>query len=196
MKIEELLKETNELKKTVINFSENIMDSPSQLQTISEFTAVFMNQINKFEQIILQDVAKNDIKISFITKIYTDGACSGNPGPGGYGYIGYENGIKIMSGSGHHIKTTNNRMEIVAVIMALKQLKKEQKAIIYTDSQLVANGANGTWKRKKNKDLWEFFDKASEDKSFSIIWEKRDTSEGNKIANKFAQKEAQYAKKS
>lgn len=103
--------------------------------------------------------------------IYTDGACSGNPGPGGWGAI-----LRM----GHHEKelfggeadTTNNRMELTAVIRALEALKRPVKARIYTDSQYVQKGISEwihAWKRRgwktadnkavKNSDLWRELDR-------------------------------------
>ena len=95
-------------------------------------------------------------------EIFTDGACSGNPGPGGWAallrYRGHEKEI-----SGAEILTTNNRMEMRAVIEALKTLKKPGQVHLTTDSQYVKNGvelwmkgwkAKGWPERIKNKDLW------------------------------------------
>ena len=100
-------------------------------------------------------------------EIYTDGACSGNPGPGGYGAI-LKYGDKIREISGYAVETTNNRMEMTAVIEALKQLKRPCKIKIFSDSTYVVKGMNewlpGWIKRnwltseKKpvlNKKLWE-----------------------------------------
>ena len=98
--------------------------------------------------------------------IYTDGACSGNPGPGGWGVI-LIYGKRKKELSGGELSTTNNRMELIAVISALEALKEPCEVILYTDSQYVANAitlgwleswkAKG-WKRKggevKNLDLW------------------------------------------
>ena len=98
--------------------------------------------------------------------IYTDGACSGNPGPGGWGAIlMYGSSKKELSGG--EISTTNNRMELTSVIKALEALKEPCQVILYTDSQYVANAINlgwlkswqkKGWKRKggevKNPDLW------------------------------------------
>ena len=100
-------------------------------------------------------------------EIYTDGSCSGNPGPGGYAAIlCYRGKEKIITGSEQH--TTNNRMELTAVIEALKCLKKPCKVIVRTDSQYVVNGVNQwlpewikrNWKTSSgkevlNRDLWE-----------------------------------------
>jgi len=99
-------------------------------------------------------------------KIYTDGACSGNPGPGGWGAVlMYGTNKKEMSGGDPG--TTNNRMELTAVIKALEALKEPCEVLLYTDSQYVANAINlgwleswqkKGWKRKggevKNPDLW------------------------------------------
>jgi ribonuclease HI len=95
-------------------------------------------------------------------KIYTDGACEPNPGYGGWGVvIIYPNGSKKeLFGNRSH--TTNNRMELLAVIKGLQYVEKEDKIIIYSDSQYIVNGINSwldTWKRKgkrmKNMDLWD-----------------------------------------
>ena len=113
-------------------------------------------------------------------EIYTDGACRGNPGPGGWAallsFAGREKEI-----SGAEASTTNNRMELQAVIGALQALKRSVSAIVYTDSQYVRRGvlewlpqwkARG-WKtadRKavKNQDLWELLDR--EQARHSIEW--------------------------
>ncbi len=95
--------------------------------------------------------------------IYTDGASRGNPGPGGYGAILSWKGKKKEISAGYQ-KTTNNRMELLAVISALEALKKEGlKITIYTDSKYIVNAVEKGWlfnwvkknfKGKKNKDLW------------------------------------------
>ena len=104
--------------------------------------------------------------------IHTDGACSGNPGPGGWGAILEWNGRRkeIKGGDPH---TTNNRMELTAAIMALEALKRPCTAEIYTDSQYVRQGITSwitSWKRNgwrtadrkpvKNVDLWQRLDAA------------------------------------
>ncbi|MCL2628474.1 MAG: ribonuclease HI [Oscillospiraceae bacterium] len=99
-------------------------------------------------------------------RIYTDGACSGNPGPGGWGAI-LVYGSKEKELSGFEKSTTNNRMELTSVIMALEALKEPCEIELFTDSQYVANAINKGWleawqkkgwKRKggevKNPDLW------------------------------------------
>jgi ribonuclease HI len=99
--------------------------------------------------------------------IYIDGACSGNPGPGGWGFfMSYNEHIKESYGG--EINTTNNRMEIKAAIEAIKSVKKESNLIIYTDSVYLKNGITTwiynwikqDWKKNtknpvKNIDLWQ-----------------------------------------
>ena len=99
--------------------------------------------------------------------IYTDGACSGNPGPGGWGAVIFDQDKKQKNISGNAKNTTNNRMELMAPIMALKKIKSKSEVTIFTDSTYVKNGItewikkweNNGWKNAnkkpvKNKDLW------------------------------------------
>lgn len=106
-------------------------------------------------------------------RIFTDGACSGNPGPGGYGVIVLEeHGVKEIGGNERD--STNNRMELKAVIEALRYIKKKKiagKVEIHSDSAYVVNAINQEWIKKwqfngwktskqepvKNQDLWEEF---------------------------------------
>ena len=117
--------------------------------------------------------------------IYTDGACSGNPGPGGYGAI-------LMSGkykkelSGGESDTTNNRMELKAVIVALGALKRPCRVTLYSDSQYVVNmikqGWLARWKRNgwmrgknepaKNVDLLEELDRLLQMHQVEMVWVK------------------------
>lgn len=96
-------------------------------------------------------------------EIYTDGAASGNPGPGGYGVI-LRSGKHYKELSGGFRMTTNNRMELLAVIVALKALKTPgQQVVVFSDSKYVVDAVEKGWvfgwvqkgfKDKKNKDLW------------------------------------------
>ena len=91
-------------------------------------------------------------------EIFTDGACSGNPGPGGWGCIlRYGNAEKELSGG--EADTTNNRMELTAAIEGLKALKEKCEVTLYTDSQYVANGINKGWARAWQKNGWIKSDK-------------------------------------
>lgn len=95
-----------------------------------------------------------------LTKVdmFTDGACSGNPGPGGFGTILRCNGIEKEL-SGGEPETTNNRMELMAVIAGLKALKRPCDVTIYTDSQYVANGINNGWAESWKRNGWRKADK-------------------------------------
>jgi len=87
-------------------------------------------------------------------EIYTDGACSGNPGPGGYAaiiYIDKQPPIKI---TGYKPNTTSNRMELTAVIEALNQIERPSKVKVFSDSKYVIDSMNGKWEKKTNFDLW------------------------------------------
>lgn len=86
-------------------------------------------------------------------KVYTDGACSGNPGAGGWGTILEYKGIKREI-SGGMAETTNNRMELTAVIEGLKALKESCKVTVITDSQYVANGINLGWAESWKANGW------------------------------------------
>jgi ribonuclease HI len=115
-------------------------------------------------------------------EIFTDGACSGNPGPGGWGaLLRYGDVEKEMSGG--EPQTTNNRMELMAAIMALEALKKPTNVKLYTDSKYVQQGAQEwlpqwikrDWKtadRKpvKNVDLWQRLQAAMAPHKLQIIW--------------------------
>ncbi len=112
--------------------------------------------------------------------IHTDGACSGNPGPGGWGAILKFGDVEKELKGGEH-DTTNNRMELLAAISALEAMKKPVTADIYTDSQYVRGGITGwihNWKRNgwktadrkpvKNVDLWQRLDAAL--KQHDVRW--------------------------
>ena len=90
-------------------------------------------------------------------EIYTDGACQGNPGPGGWAAIIVEGGSK-RSLHGAQEQTTNNRMEILAVIKALEAVPESAEATVFSDSRYGVNTMTRSWKRNANKDLWERLD--------------------------------------
>lgn len=86
-------------------------------------------------------------------QLFTDGACRGNPGPGGWGaIIRYNNIEKEFSGA--EPNTTNNRMEITAVIMGLSKLKEPCNVELYSDSQYVCNALSKGWAKKWQKNNW------------------------------------------
>ena len=133
-------------------------------------------------------------------KIYTDGACSGNPGPGGWGAVIFDNDNNQTNISGKEKNTTNNRMEILAAIMALKKIKSNSQIKIYTDSTYVKNGITEwmfNWKKNdwktaskkpvKNKDLWIKLDKLCEKNKVSWKWVKgHATNKYNNLADQLA----------
>ena len=91
-------------------------------------------------------------------EIYTDGACSGNPGPGGWGAVLIYNGVeKQLSGS--EKETTNNRMELSAVITALKALREPCNVTLTTDSKYVCDAINKGWLTSWQKNSWKKADK-------------------------------------
>ena len=127
-------------------------------------------------------------------KIYTDGACSGNPGRGGWAAIILHKNSKQYSISGCINNTTNNRMELMAPIMALKKIKKKSKITIYTDSKYVKDGITdwikkwklNNWKNSskkpvKNKDLWIKLDNSCQKHEINWKWVKAHA--GNKYNN-------------
>jgi ribonuclease HI len=103
--------------------------------------------------------------------IYTDGSCSPNPGKGGWGYIAVYPLYDVYS-SGRENYTTNNVMEMTAVIEALKYFKEVDNFHIYSDSLYVINCAKGVWKRKKNIEMWREYDKYCKGKQVIFTWVK------------------------
>lgn len=117
-------------------------------------------------------------------EIYTDGACRGNPGPGGWGVLLRTDGVeKTLKGAEAH--TTNNRMELMAAIQGLQSLTRSCVVSLYTDSQYVRQGMTewlAGWKRRgwrnsknepvKNVDLWQQLDAAASEHKVSWYWVK------------------------
>lgn len=117
-----------------------------------------------------------------VVDIYTDGACSGNPGPGGWGAL-LRSGDQERELSGYEPATTNNRMELTAVIEALRALKRPVAARVHTDSQYVQKGISEWihgWKRRgwktadrqpvKNADLWQTLDQLAAGHAIEWLW--------------------------
>jgi len=117
-------------------------------------------------------------------KIWTDGSCLGNPGPGGWGFIATD-GKNIAERNGGEANTTNNRMELMAVIRALTAAKRHDAVEIHTDSQYVKNGMQtwlANWKKNnwrtstkkpvKNQDLWQQLDEIASSKTIHWVWVK------------------------
>ena len=115
-------------------------------------------------------------------KIWTDGSCLGNPGPGGWAFIATD-GINSAQRFGAEKETTNNRMELMAVLCALRAASKHKEIEIHTDSQYVKNGMQTwlkNWKKNnwrtadkkpvKNQDLWQALDAAAENVKIHWVW--------------------------
>ena len=134
--------------------------------------------------------------------VYTDGSCKGNPGPGGIGAVVYRDGAIVDTFSQGYYKTTNNRMELLAVITALEKYGKADTITVWTDSEYVQKGMTQwkeNWKRNgwmrtekgkkkevKNKDLWQKLDTLADD-HVVFQWVKGHAAdEGNEMADRLA----------
>ena len=127
--------------------------------------------------------------------IHTDGSCSGNPGPGGWGAVIHfdDKEIKI---SGGNKDTTNNRMEMTAIIEALKWLREKDLAEgsieIFSDSNLIIQTMNKGWKKKANTDLWAEMDKQRAWLNITWTWVKgHANNKYNNLADELAVSETQ-----
>ena len=131
--------------------------------------------------------------------IYTDGACRGNPGPGGWGVL-IEDGESSKQLHGGDVSTTNNKMELTAAIMALKEIKEPCKIILYTDSKYVLQGIEEwihNWKKRgwrgvnkkpvKNIELWKELDELRDEHNIKWNWVKGHSGDpGNETADMLA----------
>lgn len=143
-------------------------------------------------------------------EIYTDGACKGNPGPGGWGVL-LRSGGTTKELFGGEAQTTNNRMELLAVIQALEALKRPCHVLLHADSQYVLKGINewlAGWKAKgwktaskqpvKNVDLWQRLDALVAQGGHQIEWrwvKGHDGDQGNERADWLANQGVDLARK-
>jgi ribonuclease HI len=145
-------------------------------------------------------MANGEKQVSAAVEIYTDGACSGNPGPGGWGaLLIYGTHTKEICG-GERSGTTNNRMELMAAIRALESLKRPSEVRLHTDSSYLRNGVMSwlpNWKRNgwrtsdkkpvKNDDLWKRLDAAVGRHKVTWLWVKGHAGDpGNERADALA----------
>jgi ribonuclease HI len=128
------------------------------------------------------------LKISKPRIIYTDGSCCPNPGKGGWGaIIVYDDFDYYLSGKAE--RTTNNMMELTAVIEALKACT-EKDVTIYSDSKYVIECAKGNWQRKKNTELWKYYDSVAKNKNIKWNWVKGHNGDYyNELVDKLAKSE-------
>jgi ribonuclease HI len=136
-----------------------------------------------------------------VVEVYADGACKGNPGPGGWGVLMIA-GSRERELHGGEPTTTNNRMELTAVIRALESLPQGSRVRLYTDSQYVQKGMTewlSSWKRRgwrtadkkpvKNKDLWQRLDELARNHKMEWHWVKGHAGHpGNERADALANK--------
>ena len=159
---------------------------PEFLDELERLYILLMQLSKEEQQRVFKQADEREIAI------YTDGACSGNPGPGGYGCVLMftdENGtLHQKELSAGYAKTTNNRMEILAVIAALELVKKPCRITLYSDSQYVVKAFTEGWLEKwqrfdwhkdakkkesvKNKDLWVRLLEAAKPHTISYVWVK------------------------
>lgn len=142
-----------------------------------------------------------------LIEIWTDGACSGNPGPGGWGAL-LKAGTHEKELMGGEYETTNNRMELMAAIEALQALKRPSRVRLHTDSTYVKDGLTKWihgWKRNgwktaakkpvKNKDLWQALEEACKRHDIEWVWVKGHAGdEGNERADELARLAARQKK--
>lgn len=141
-------------------------------------------------------------------EIFTDGACSGNPGPGGWAYLIRDDAGREIEGSGGAPQTTNNKMEMLAAIEAMESLDGPHDVDLYSDSQYVVNGLKtwlDGWKRKgwkragnqpvKNVDLWKRLDALRSHHNLTPIWVRghNDHAENERVDRLAVEAAARYA---
>lgn len=125
-------------------------------------------------------------------EIYTDGACIGNPGAGGWAAIIIEGGVQRELHGGE-LYTTNNRMEMMAVIKGLSALPESANVTIVSDSTYVVNTMTRNWKRNANVDLWKLLDEEVVKRDVSWRWVRGHSGHPmNEKADSLANQEARY----
>lgn len=160
---------------------------------------IFLHRVLLYKFLFIVKLANARIMKKII--IYTDGSCKGNPGPGGWAALLLENEtdktpFKILKGNSR--ATTNNRMEMMAMIEALKFVQKNNLnnsvITLFSDSNLLIQTLNQGWKKKANQDLWEQLDTYSKGLLIDYVWVKAHaTNHWNNECDKVAQKEASLA---
>jgi ribonuclease HI len=124
------------------------------------------------------------------TIIFTDGACKGNPGRGGWAAVLLINRAHYIE-SGREPHTTNNRMELMAAIKGLEAAPPDKEVVIYSDSTYLVNTMTRNWKRNANHDLWERLDQLCKEHKVTWKWVRgHNGTPGNEMADRIASMEA------
>lgn len=145
--------------------------------------------------------------MSEVVEVYTDGACKGNPGIGGWGVL-LRHGVRTRELCGGEAHTTNNRMELTAVIRALEALKRQCRVKLHTDSKYVQQGITAwihDWKKRgwktsskkpvKNEDLWRQLDELAQQHEIEWLWVKGHAGhDGNERADELANRGVEQAR--
>lgn len=145
--------------------------------------------------------------MSEVVEVYTDGACKGNPGIGGWGVL-LRSGARTRELCGGEAHTTNNRMELTAVIRALEALKRKCRIRLHTDSKYVQQGITSwihDWKKRnwktaakqpvKNEDLWRQLDALAQQHEIEWLWVKGHAGhDGNERADELANRGVEHAR--
>lgn len=180
-------KENNSFKKDGFDFNVSGKGKArAEKLAIVEASMLSMSE-NDCAVVINPEKAQNALASEQQVALYTDGACSGNPGKGGYGYAVVINDDLALQGSGGLLATTNNQMELTAVIEGLKQIPRTYAVAVYSDSSYVVNAFNknwiSNWQRRNwvkpsgepvaNQELWEaLLSEINEIPSVQFIWVK------------------------
>ncbi|MSQ15110.1 MAG: cyclic pyranopterin monophosphate synthase MoaC [Dehalococcoidia bacterium] len=176
---------------SIVNIADSVTTSPRRTEALLSAiikSAVYLNlPLRRFG-----DGRGWNQRFSLMVEIYTDGACLGNPGPGGWAAIILdEDGEAEDPISGFEEHTTNNRMEIMAALKGLESISLGGEVTLYTDSQYLFNTMTKGWKRRINLDLWDALDKAASTRRVHWRWVRghngnRMNEEADKLASEMA----------
>jgi len=140
-------------------------------KSLAEMLECSISTVRRAERGQCSDTFRKRIEGIFSYTVYTDGGCDINPGGnGGYGVVIIDPMGEITELNGGFKCTTNNRMEMMAVLVACRNLPESAKAALYSDSQYVIKTLNGEWQKKTNVDLWHEIDKACRGKDIAFQW--------------------------
>ena len=122
--------------------------------------------------------------------IFTDGACKGNPGKGGWAAVIVIDGVQYLH-SGGEPRTTNNRMELMGAIKGIEAAPPDREIVLYSDSTYLVNTMTKGWKRNANRDLWAQLDRLCKERRVDWKWVRgHNGTPGNEMADRLASMEA------